>query len=60
MDAPPVQYLRTPDGFDIAYTSVGSGYPILQSPSGFSHFIRMSRLLTRGGPPSFLVIDARP
>jgi DNA-binding NarL/FixJ family response regulator len=45
MDAPPVQYTRTVDGFDIAYASVGSGFPVLQLPSGFNHFDRLRRLL---------------
>ena len=32
MDAPPVQYVRTSDGFDIAYTICGSGPPVILLP----------------------------
>jgi DNA-binding CsgD family transcriptional regulator/pimeloyl-ACP methyl ester carboxylesterase len=35
MDAPPVQYARTSDGFDIAYTVCGDGPPMLFFPPGF-------------------------
>jgi pimeloyl-ACP methyl ester carboxylesterase len=36
-DAPPVQYARTSDGFDIAYTVAGEGTPFLFTPAGMSH-----------------------
>jgi DNA-binding CsgD family transcriptional regulator/pimeloyl-ACP methyl ester carboxylesterase len=29
MDAPPVQYVKTSDGYDIAYTTLGEGRPLL-------------------------------
>jgi pimeloyl-ACP methyl ester carboxylesterase/DNA-binding CsgD family transcriptional regulator len=37
MDAPPVQYVKTPDGFDIAYTVIGSGQPLVAVPGDFHH-----------------------
>ena len=37
MDAPPVQYVRTRDGFDIAYSVTGSGTPLVYCPGQFSH-----------------------
>jgi DNA-binding NarL/FixJ family response regulator len=37
MDAPPVQYARTVDGYDIAYTACGSGPPIVWLPNLYSH-----------------------
>jgi pimeloyl-ACP methyl ester carboxylesterase len=36
MDAPPVQYVRTSDGYDIAYAVSGTGTPIVCLPVGFS------------------------
>ncbi len=33
MDAPPVQYARTSDGVNIAYTVAGSGRPYVDVPS---------------------------
>ena len=35
MDAPPVQYIKTSDGYDIAYTVCGQGRPMLFFPPGF-------------------------
>jgi DNA-binding CsgD family transcriptional regulator/pimeloyl-ACP methyl ester carboxylesterase len=32
MDAPPVQYVRTSDGFDIAYSVTGTGRPLVLLP----------------------------
>jgi pimeloyl-ACP methyl ester carboxylesterase/DNA-binding CsgD family transcriptional regulator len=32
MDAPPVQYVRTSDGFDIAYAVTGTGQPLVLLP----------------------------
>jgi DNA-binding CsgD family transcriptional regulator/pimeloyl-ACP methyl ester carboxylesterase len=37
MDAPPVQYVKTPDGFDIAYAVSGEGRPVLLMPQPISH-----------------------
>jgi pimeloyl-ACP methyl ester carboxylesterase/DNA-binding CsgD family transcriptional regulator len=38
MDAPPVQYVRTSDGYDIAYAVVGEGIPVVRVPQMWSHF----------------------
>src|SRR6476660_5265811 len=38
MEAPPVQYLRTSDGFDLAVTRAGSGAPLLMLPHVVGHF----------------------
>jgi len=32
MDAPPLQFTRTKDGFDIAYATCGSGIPFVMAP----------------------------
>jgi DNA-binding CsgD family transcriptional regulator/pimeloyl-ACP methyl ester carboxylesterase len=37
MDAPPVQYVTTSDGYDIAYGVCGSGPPFLITGSGLMH-----------------------
>src|SRR5690606_8735637 len=37
MDAPPVQYARTSDGYDIAYAVCGTGRPVVWMPHLFSH-----------------------
>jgi pimeloyl-ACP methyl ester carboxylesterase/DNA-binding CsgD family transcriptional regulator len=37
MDAPPVQYVRTSDGFDIAHTLCGQGEPLVSMPWSFNH-----------------------
>jgi DNA-binding CsgD family transcriptional regulator/pimeloyl-ACP methyl ester carboxylesterase len=37
MDAPPVQYVRTSDGFSIAYRVSGAGDPWVIVPPGFHH-----------------------
>jgi DNA-binding CsgD family transcriptional regulator/pimeloyl-ACP methyl ester carboxylesterase len=37
MDAPPVQYVRTSDGYDIAYTVTGQGVPFVYMPEIFFH-----------------------
>jgi DNA-binding CsgD family transcriptional regulator/pimeloyl-ACP methyl ester carboxylesterase len=37
MEAPPVQYVRTEDGYDIAYTVCGEGLPFVFMPWPFSH-----------------------
>jgi pimeloyl-ACP methyl ester carboxylesterase/DNA-binding CsgD family transcriptional regulator len=37
MDAPPIQYVRTSDGYDLAYCVSGSGVPLVYLPSAFSH-----------------------
>jgi DNA-binding CsgD family transcriptional regulator/pimeloyl-ACP methyl ester carboxylesterase len=38
MDAPPLQYVTTPDGYDIAYAVCGQGLPLVRVPSTFGHF----------------------
>jgi pimeloyl-ACP methyl ester carboxylesterase/DNA-binding CsgD family transcriptional regulator len=37
MDAPPVQYVKTNDGFDIAYAVSGEGPPFVFMPGVFEH-----------------------
>ncbi|HEU0075641.1 MAG TPA: alpha/beta fold hydrolase [Dehalococcoidia bacterium] len=37
MDAPPIQYARTSDGYDIAYSTAGTGRTLLTMPYPFSH-----------------------
>jgi len=37
MDAPPIQYAKTSDGFDIAYTVCGEGVPFVFMPWPWSH-----------------------
>jgi DNA-binding CsgD family transcriptional regulator/pimeloyl-ACP methyl ester carboxylesterase len=37
MEAPAVQYVKTEDGFDIAYTVAGAGMPFVFMPWPFSH-----------------------
>jgi pimeloyl-ACP methyl ester carboxylesterase/DNA-binding CsgD family transcriptional regulator len=37
MDAPPVQYVKTSDGYDIAYTVSGEGLPLVMVPFHLSH-----------------------
>jgi pimeloyl-ACP methyl ester carboxylesterase/DNA-binding CsgD family transcriptional regulator len=37
MDAPPVQYVKTSDGYDIAYGVCGRGLPLLALTSTFEH-----------------------
>jgi len=38
MDAPPVQYVKTSDGYDIAYAVCGEGIPVIRVPQMWSHF----------------------
>jgi pimeloyl-ACP methyl ester carboxylesterase/DNA-binding CsgD family transcriptional regulator len=38
MEAPPVQYVQTSDGYNIAYAVCGKGIPLVRVPSLFSHF----------------------
>ena len=40
MDAPPVQYVRTRDGYDIAYTVSGAGTPLVFMPGNINHVRR--------------------
>jgi DNA-binding CsgD family transcriptional regulator/pimeloyl-ACP methyl ester carboxylesterase len=37
MDAPPVQYVKTSDGYDIAYCVSGAGPPLILTGAGFMH-----------------------
>src|SRR5687767_9367149 len=37
MGPPPVQYVRTPDGFNIAYGVTGVGVPVVLLPGVFEH-----------------------
>jgi len=37
MDAPPVQYVTTSDGYNIAYTVCGEGTPLVFMSSPFMH-----------------------
>jgi pimeloyl-ACP methyl ester carboxylesterase/DNA-binding CsgD family transcriptional regulator len=37
MDAPPVQYAKTSDGYDIAYTVIGQGSPFIFMPITLNH-----------------------
>jgi DNA-binding CsgD family transcriptional regulator/pimeloyl-ACP methyl ester carboxylesterase len=37
MDAPPVQYVKTSDGYDIAYAVSGRGRPFVILPGSFEH-----------------------
>jgi pimeloyl-ACP methyl ester carboxylesterase len=37
MDAPPVQYVKTSDGYDIAYSVCGRGPPLIFTGAGFMH-----------------------
>jgi DNA-binding CsgD family transcriptional regulator/pimeloyl-ACP methyl ester carboxylesterase len=36
MDSPPVQYVKTSDGYDIAYCEAGSGRPLIFMPPAFT------------------------
>lgn len=38
MPVPPVQYVKTSDGFDIAFAVCGEGMPVVRVPQAFSHF----------------------
>jgi len=38
LDAPPVQYVKASDGYDIAYTACGSGLPLVHLPVVFNYF----------------------
>jgi pimeloyl-ACP methyl ester carboxylesterase/DNA-binding CsgD family transcriptional regulator len=66
MDAPPVQYVRTSDGYDIAYSVLGSGRSFLTAPWPHSHLQLNGRsgehlLLTRELSARFRLVqyDAR-
>jgi pimeloyl-ACP methyl ester carboxylesterase/DNA-binding CsgD family transcriptional regulator len=37
MDAPPVQYVNTKDGYSIAFSTAGSGQPLVFLPLGLNH-----------------------
>jgi pimeloyl-ACP methyl ester carboxylesterase len=43
MEPPPVQYVTTTDGFNVAYTVAGSGRPFVFMPWPFSHLVLMWR-----------------
>jgi pimeloyl-ACP methyl ester carboxylesterase/DNA-binding CsgD family transcriptional regulator len=44
MDAPPVQYVRTSDGYSIAYAVSGHGRPLIMVPALFSDLMDQWRL----------------
>ena len=44
MDSPPVQYVKTSDGYDIAYTISGEGRPLVLLPNAWSHIQLFWRL----------------
>ncbi len=37
MEPPPVQYVATPDGYNLAYATAGSGTPLVFLPLGLNH-----------------------
>ena len=37
MEPPPVQYVATPDGYNLAYAVAGSGTPLVFLPLGLNH-----------------------
>jgi DNA-binding CsgD family transcriptional regulator len=41
MEPPPVQYVTTSDGYNIAYTVCGEGRPLIFLPFGFNHVERV-------------------
>src|SRR5262245_9706553 len=41
MDAPPVQYVTTSDGYDIAYMVIGSGPAFVWMPMPLNHLLHM-------------------
>src|SRR6188474_1376962 len=43
MDVSPVQYVRTSDGFDIAYSDCGSGEPVVLLPGPWNNLRLMWR-----------------
>jgi DNA-binding CsgD family transcriptional regulator/pimeloyl-ACP methyl ester carboxylesterase len=49
MDAPPVQYVRTSDGYDIAYMVSGEGRPFLLMPGPVTHIGLFWRSLAMRG-----------
>jgi pimeloyl-ACP methyl ester carboxylesterase len=48
MDAPPVQYVTTSDGFNVAYTVSGAGIPFVFTPSALSHVQLLWEIPTSG------------
>jgi DNA-binding CsgD family transcriptional regulator/pimeloyl-ACP methyl ester carboxylesterase len=46
MDPPPVQFARTRDGFDIAYSVSGEGIPVVYMPQAFTSVQAMWRSLS--------------
>jgi DNA-binding CsgD family transcriptional regulator/pimeloyl-ACP methyl ester carboxylesterase len=46
MEPPPVQFARTRDGFDIAYSVSGEGIPFIQMPQAFTSVQAMWRSIT--------------
>jgi pimeloyl-ACP methyl ester carboxylesterase/DNA-binding CsgD family transcriptional regulator len=57
MDAPPVQYVRTSDGYDIAYAVCGEGVTVVYLPLLFNHFSLQWRSSIRG--PTFSALSER-
>jgi hypothetical protein len=41
MSSPPVHYVRTEDGYRIAYMEAGHGVPLVQMPLPFNHLTLM-------------------
>jgi DNA-binding NarL/FixJ family response regulator len=56
MDAPPVQYVRTSDGYNIAYGAAGTGTAVVYLPILFQHF---SLLWSTVGRASFSAVAER-
>ena len=57
MNAPPVQYVITSDGCDIAYAVCGEGVPVVYLPLLFNHFSLQWRSSIRG--PNFSALSER-
>jgi DNA-binding CsgD family transcriptional regulator/pimeloyl-ACP methyl ester carboxylesterase len=57
MDPPPVQFARTRDGFDIAYSVCGEGIPLVFMPQAFTNVQAMWRSVTFG--PQYEMLASR-
>ena len=59
MDAPPVQYVKTSDGYSIAFSVVGEGRPVVYVPPHFYHLQlrwRYPKALARGLAARFQLV----